>query len=603
MSPVAVVTGGGSGIGAATAARLTADGFDVVVTGRRQERLDAVVSDLERYAPAAVVMDVTDAASVAAAAAADRCAATCSSTTPAARSGPTRSRAATPRSGGTCSTATSSGTLQVTQAFLPALRRSPRATVVDITSIAAELVYPGGAGYTAAKHAERALAETLRLELNGERVRVVEICPGMVHTEGFSLVRFHGDQSQGRRRLRRGRPSAHRRRRRRVRRLLRRAAAARQHRPARRQAGRPGRAAPAAPRPDRLGRTMPDLPRTGIGVDVHALAPAGSDRAMWLAGLRWPDERGLDGHSDGDVAAHAACDALFSAAGIGDLGAHFGTSRPEYAGASGATLLAEAARLVRDGRLGDRQRRGPGRREPAQGRLPAGRGGGGAQPGGRCAGIGQRDDDRRARPDRSRRGGGRHRDRPGGPSTLTMPAPRLRAALGPGDPVSSSRERSMIAGNRSRGRAATTSPPDPWAASARNDPRGGTDLSGEPGRQRTPGPGEVVLSVGHGAEGAVHRGRVGRGRRQGARPRAAQPVTIASRPRGGTGLPRRSAHISRPTARRYAPGPAPGCPPAAGSRRRGARRRRSARTTREPGRRRPRRPTRCRGRRVGHRPG
>jgi 2-C-methyl-D-erythritol 2,4-cyclodiphosphate synthase len=92
---------------------------------------------------------------------------------------------------------------------------------------------------------------------------------------------------------------------------------------------------------------MPDLPRTGIGVDVHALAAPGTDRAMWLAGLRWPDERGLDGHSDGDVAAHAACDALFSAAGIGDLGAHFGTSRPEYAGASGATLLAEAARLVR----------------------------------------------------------------------------------------------------------------------------------------------------------------------------------------------------------------------------------------------------------------
>jgi 2-C-methyl-D-erythritol 2,4-cyclodiphosphate synthase len=92
----------------------------------------------------------------------------------------------------------------------------------------------------------------------------------------------------------------------------------------------------------------PDLPRTGIGVDVHALAAHGSDRPMWLAGLHWPGERGLDGHSDGDVAAHAACDALFSAAGIGDLGAHFGTSRPEYAGASGATLLGEAARRVRE---------------------------------------------------------------------------------------------------------------------------------------------------------------------------------------------------------------------------------------------------------------
>ena len=93
---------------------------------------------------------------------------------------------------------------------------------------------------------------------------------------------------------------------------------------------------------------MSVLPRVGIGVDVHALAPEGSARELWVAGLHWPGERGLDGHSDADVAAHAACDALFSAAGLGDLGAHFGTGRPELAGASGVALLAEAARLVRD---------------------------------------------------------------------------------------------------------------------------------------------------------------------------------------------------------------------------------------------------------------
>lgn len=88
-------------------------------------------------------------------------------------------------------------------------------------------------------------------------------------------------------------------------------------------------------------------PRVGVGTDVHAFAPEGSGRELWIAGILWPGEPGLDGHSDADVAAHAACDAIFSAAGIGDLGAHFGTSRPELAGASGVALLAEAARLVR----------------------------------------------------------------------------------------------------------------------------------------------------------------------------------------------------------------------------------------------------------------
>ena len=85
--------------------------------------------------------------------------------------------------------------------------------------------------------------------------------------------------------------------------------------------------------------------RTGIGVDVHRLAEG---VPLHLAGLAWPDEpQGLEGHSDGDVCAHAMCDALLSAAGLGDLGSNFGTSEPAWAGASGVALLTETAARVR----------------------------------------------------------------------------------------------------------------------------------------------------------------------------------------------------------------------------------------------------------------
>jgi 2-C-methyl-D-erythritol 2,4-cyclodiphosphate synthase len=124
----------------------------------------------------------------------------------------------------------------------------------------------------------------------------------------------------------------------------------------------------------------PIIPRTGIGIDVHAFASEDNPRELWVGGLLWEGQQGLAGHSDGDPVAHAAADALFSAAGIGDLGTHFGTDRPEFAGASGVTLLAEAARIVRTegfeiGNIavqfvGNRPKFGP-RREESQAVLTA----------------------------------------------------------------------------------------------------------------------------------------------------------------------------------------------------------------------------------------
>lgn len=132
--------------------------------------------------------------------------------------------------------------------------------------------------------------------------------------------------------------------------------------------------------PQQPSQLQARLPRTGIGVDVHAFATVGSDQMLWLAGLAWPGEPALSGHSDADVAAHAACDALLSAAGLGDLGSQFGTAAPEWAGASGVALLAETAERLRLAGwsignvaiqvIGNRPRLGP-RREEAQAALSA----------------------------------------------------------------------------------------------------------------------------------------------------------------------------------------------------------------------------------------
>jgi len=192
---IAVVTGASSGIGEATARGLRQAGFFVVLGARREDRLMSVARELGGRG---LALDVRDLASIEAFTAAI-----------AAEYGQVEilinnaglAAGLQPLAEGNdddwvqMMETNVLGLLRVTRAMLPLLRRAPRAHIVNLGSVAGFEVYPGGVGYTASKHAVRAITKTLRLELMGEPIRVTEIEPGLVDTE-FSLVRFKGDRER-----------------------------------------------------------------------------------------------------------------------------------------------------------------------------------------------------------------------------------------------------------------------------------------------------------------------------------------------------------------------------------------------------------------------
>ncbi len=191
--PVALVTGGSSGIGAASARGLAGAGFDVVVAARREARLGTLAAEINGRA---VQLDVTDPASVAALVAElDRVDLVVHSAGGALGLDPVAS--ADLDQWQAMFDANVLGTARVTQAVMGLLRRSTRGHVILLGSVAGTEVYPGGGGYTGAKHAVHSLAQTLRWELSAEGIRVTEIAPGLVDTE-FSLVRFDGDAERAR---------------------------------------------------------------------------------------------------------------------------------------------------------------------------------------------------------------------------------------------------------------------------------------------------------------------------------------------------------------------------------------------------------------------
>ncbi|CAA9405686.1 MAG: Short-chain dehydrogenase/reductase SDR? [uncultured Nocardioides sp.] len=187
----AVVTGASSGIGAATARALAGEGFTVVCGARRTDRIEALASEIGGVA---VPLDVTDAASVAALAAqVDVAHVLVNNAGVAFGADPIES--ADVSDWARTYDVNVLGLMRVTQALLPALRASGDALVVNLGSTAGRWAYENGGGYTASKHAVRVVTQTLRLELNGEPIRISEVAPGMVRTEEFSLVRAGGDQA------------------------------------------------------------------------------------------------------------------------------------------------------------------------------------------------------------------------------------------------------------------------------------------------------------------------------------------------------------------------------------------------------------------------
>jgi NADP-dependent 3-hydroxy acid dehydrogenase YdfG len=188
---IAVVTGASSGIGAATARELARLGFHVVCAARRTDRIVALADEIGGRA---VTCDVTSDESVAALAESVGVVHVLVNNAGGAL-GVDRVEDADLDQWRSMYETNVLGLVRVTKALLPALRASGEGLIVNVGSLAGRVSYERGAGYVAAKHATRVVTETLRLELNGEPIRISEVAPGMVHTEEFSLVRLGGDQA------------------------------------------------------------------------------------------------------------------------------------------------------------------------------------------------------------------------------------------------------------------------------------------------------------------------------------------------------------------------------------------------------------------------